>query len=47
MRAIASGALTGKPDAHLVYMKYMLGKVIVLFYKLFPKYNCYGIFFLS
>lgn len=46
MRAIASGALTGKPDAHLVYMKYILGKVIVLLYDLFPEYNCYGIFFI-
>ncbi|WP_455532752.1 hypothetical protein [Roseburia inulinivorans] len=45
MRAIASGAFTGSPDGHLVFIKYVLGWVISSLYKIFGKYNCYGIFF--
>lgn len=45
MRAIASGAFTGHPDGHLVFMKYILGVFISSLYKVFPEYNCYGIFF--
>lgn len=45
MRAIASGAFTGHTDGHLVFMKYVLGVFISSLYKVFPEYNCYGIFF--
>ena len=43
MRNIASGAYTGTPDGHLIFIKYALGKIISLFYKIIPNIDWYGI----
>ena len=42
MRNIASGAYTGRPDGHLIFVKYALGKIISLFYIIAPYIDWYG-----
>lgn len=44
MRDIASGAITGSPDGHLIYIKYALGYVISRFFVWFPGIDWYGCF---
>lgn len=44
LRAIASGAYTGKPDAHLIYIMYPLGCIFKLFYLILPNVPWYDIF---
>ena len=43
MRDIASGAFSGEPDAHLIFMKYVLGVLLSGIYRIFPGYDWYGI----
>lgn len=42
MKAIASGAMSGSPDGHLIFVKYALGVVIALLYRLFGEIDWYG-----
>lgn len=44
MRDIASGAFTGTPDGHLVFIKYALGALLSGFYRLIPTVDWYGFF---
>lgn len=44
MRDIASGALTGRPDGHLIFMKYALGVVLSRLYMLNNQTDWYGFF---
>lgn len=43
MRDIASGAMTGTPDGHLIFIKYVLGFLLSRVYLLFPGFDWYGI----
>lgn len=43
MRNVASGVITGTPDAHLLHIKYILGLVISGLYGLLPGLDWYGI----
>lgn len=43
MRNVASGVITGVPDAHLLHIKYILGLVISGLYRLFPGLDWYGL----
>lgn len=47
MRDILTGGYSGTPDAHLIYIKYVLGVLLVNLYKVLPGYNCYGLFMLA
>lgn len=42
MRSIASGAMTGVPDGHLIFVKYSLGAVIAFLYRCVPDVDWYG-----
>lgn len=42
MRDIASGAFSGEPDAHLIFIKYVLGILLSGMYRIFPGYDWYG-----
>lgn len=44
LKAIASGDITGTPDAHLVYIMYPMGMLLKLIYNVFPSMPCYDIF---
>lgn len=44
MRNIASGAYTGAPDGHLIFIQYILGWLISAFYTLIPSIDWYGLF---
>lgn len=44
MRNIASGAYTGTPDGHLIFIQYILGWFISSFYKMIPDIDWYGLF---
>lgn len=44
MRDIASGAYTGTPDGHLIFIKYALGWSLARLYMMLPQYNWYGFF---
>lgn len=43
LKAIASGDITGTPDAHLVYIMYPLGLLLKALYSLFPDVACYDL----
>lgn len=43
MRNVAAGVITGEPDAHLIFIKYLLGLVISGLYRLFPGIDWYGL----
>ncbi|HIT67939.1 MAG TPA: hypothetical protein IAB61_11970 [Candidatus Merdisoma merdipullorum] len=43
MRNVAAGVITGKPDAHLIFVKYILGLCISGLYGIFPGWDWYGI----
>lgn len=43
MRNVAAGVITGEPDAHLIFVKYILGLVISGLYRMIPGYDWYGI----
>jgi hypothetical protein len=45
MLCIASGAYTGTPDPHLVYINYIYGVFLVFLYKLFPSLEWYTVIF--
>ena len=44
MRDIVSGAFTGRPDGHLIFIKYALGAVLSQFYVLNNQIDWYGFF---
>ena len=44
MRDIASGAFTGTPDGHLIFMQYVLGFLLSRMYLLLPSVDWYGFF---
>ncbi|MCQ2523751.1 MAG: hypothetical protein MJ123_05365 [Lachnospiraceae bacterium] len=46
LRAIASGAYTGKPSAHLIYIMYPLGLVLSCLYKILPFVSWYDLMML-
>lgn len=43
MRNVAAGVITGEPDAHLMFVKYLLGLVIAGLYRAIPGFDWYGI----
>ena len=43
MRNVAAGVITGTPDAHLIFVKYVLGLVISGLYRALPGWDWYGI----
>ena len=43
MRNVAAGVITGEPDAHLIFVKYILGLVISGLYRLLPGFDWYGL----
>lgn len=43
MRNVAAGVITGEPDAHLIFVKYILGLLISGLYRLFPGLDWYGL----
>ncbi len=43
MRNVAAGVITGVPDAHLIHIKFVLGKLISGLYKMVPGFDWYGI----
>ena len=43
MRNVAAGVITGEPDAHLIFVKYILGLVIAGLYGLLPGLDWYGL----
>ena len=43
MRNVAAGVITGEPDAHLIFVKYILGLFISGMYRFFPGWDWYGI----
>lgn len=43
MRDIAAGAMTGSPDGHLVFIKYVLGWGLSQMYLFLPGYDWYGV----
>lgn len=43
MQSLASGAVTGMPDGHLIFIKYPLGVVVAGLFKLSNQYDWYGI----
>lgn len=43
MRNVASGVITGTPDAHLLHIKYILGLAISGCYRLIPGLDWYGL----
>ena len=43
MRNVAAGVITGTPDAHLIFVKYVLGILISGLYRGFPGWDWYGI----
>lgn len=43
MRNVAAGVITGRPDAHLIHIKYVLGLCISALYRLFPGFDWYGV----
>lgn len=43
MRNAAAGVITGEPDAHLIFVKYILGLVISSLYGFFPGLDWYGL----
>ena len=43
MQSLASGAVTGTPDGHLIFIRYALGVVIAGLFKLNDQYDWYGI----
>lgn len=42
MRDIASGAMTGRPDGHLIFVKFALGYLMSILYRLIPCIDWYG-----
>ena len=47
MRNIASGAMSGKPDYHLVFVKAVLGLVLSTVYRYFPGIDWYGLLWMG
>ena len=47
MRDIASGAMSGTPDYHLVFVKAVLGMALSAVYTLFPGVDWYGLFWMG
>lgn len=47
MRDIASGAMSGSPNGHLIFVKFALGSLIAGFYKIFPGVDWYGCIWLG
>ena len=47
MQKLASGANTGVPDGHLIFVKYALGTVIAWMFSYFPQYDWYGLIMLG
>ena len=47
IRSILSGAYTGTPDGHVVYMKYPLTGLISLLYRMFGKVPWFSLFFMG
>ncbi len=47
MRNIASGAYTGIPDGHLIFIKYALGYVMSIMYQVIPSVEWYGLILFS
>ena len=43
MRNVAAGVITGTPDAHLIFVKYILGLLISGLYHVLPGWDWYGI----
>ena len=43
MRNVAAGVITGEPDGHLIFVKYILGLPISALYRLFPGMDWYGL----
>ena len=43
MRNVAAGAITGSPDAHLIFVKYVMGLLISGLYWALPGWDWYGI----
>lgn len=43
MRDIAAGAMTGEPDGHLIFVKYVLGILLSRMYRFFPGFDWYGL----
>lgn len=43
MRNVAAGVITGTPDAHLIFVKYILGLLISGLYQAVPGWDWYGI----
>lgn len=44
IKDVLSGAFTGNPDAHVVYVKYPLAIIIALMYRFFPDVSWFGLF---
>ena len=44
IRNILSGAFTGTPEAHAVYIKYPLGLFLSLLYRIAPAFHWFGVF---
>lgn len=47
MKSIASGIMTGTPDGHLIFIKYVVGSVIAFLYKIYNGVDWYGCVMLS
>ena len=43
MQKLAAGSITGSPDGHLVFIKYVLGAVLAGLFSVFPGIDWYGI----
>lgn len=43
MQGVASGAVSGIPDGHIVFIRYILGIVLAGLYRSFPGYDWYGL----
>lgn len=44
IRDIAAGVVSGTPDGHLIYMKYVLGSFLAALYRMIPNIDWYGAF---
>lgn len=44
LRMIASGEMSGVPEAHLLYISYPTGLLLSCLYKMFPQFPWYGLF---
>lgn len=47
MRSIAAGTISGKPDGHLVFIKYALGCFLAMLYRVYDGIDWYGAFMLG